>query len=176
MLSIVPLLNGGGLFETGAGGSAPKHVQQFEKEGHLRWDSLGEYMALGASLQHLGEQFENAGALVLGETLDAATASYLMNARSPGRKVHELDNRGSTYYLTQYWARAIADQEMDPALAERFKPVAEALEEKEEVILSELNGTQGPAKDIGGYYKPNLELTTDAMCPSATLNGIIEGL
>ena len=176
MLSIVPLLNGGGLFETGAGGSAPKHVQQFEKEGHLRWDSLGEYMALGASFQHLGEQFDNAGALVLGETLDTATAAYLNNARSPGRKVHELDNRGSTYYLARYWARAIADQEKDPALAERFKPVAEALEEKEEKILSELNATQGPAQDIGGYYKPNLELATNAMRPSATLNRIIEGL
>jgi isocitrate dehydrogenase len=176
MLSVVPLLNGGGLFETGAGGSAPKHVQQFQKEGHLRWDSLGEYMALGASLQHLGEQFENAGALVLGEALDAATASYLMNARSPSRKVHELDNRGSTYYLTQYWARALAGQETDPALAERFKPVAAALEENEETILSELNGVQGPAQDIGGYYKPNPELATGAMCPSATLNGIIEGL
>jgi isocitrate dehydrogenase len=176
MLSIVPLLNGGGLFETGAGGSAPKHVQQFEKEGHLRWDSLGEYMALGASLQHLGEQFENAGALVLGETLDAATGSYLMNARSPSRKVNELDNRGSTFYLTQHWARALADQEKDPALAVRFKPVAAALEENEETIISELNGAQGGAQDIGGYYKPNAELATGAMCPSATLNGIIEGL
>jgi isocitrate dehydrogenase len=176
MLSIVPLLNGGGLFETGAGGSAPKHVQQFEKEGHLRWDSLGEYMALGASLQHLGEQFENAGALVLGETLDAATGSYLMNARSPSRKVNELDNRGSTFYLTQHWARALADQEKDPALAARFKPVATALEENEETIISELNDAQGPAQDIGGYYKPNAELATGAMCPSATLNGVIEGL
>jgi len=176
MLSIVPLLNGGGLFETGAGGSAPKHVQQFEKEGHLRWDSLGEYMALGASFQHLGEQFDNAGALVLGETLDAATATYLNNSRSPGRKVHELDNRGSTYYLAQYWARTIADQEKDPALAERFKPIAAALEENEETILAELNGTQGSAQDIGGYYKPDLELATAALCPSATLNRIVEGL
>jgi isocitrate dehydrogenase len=176
MLSIVPLLNGGGLFETGAGGSAPKHVQQFEKEGHLRWDSLGEYMALGASLQHLGEQFGNVGALVLGETLDSATASYLMNARSPSRKVQELDNRGSTFYLTLYWARALADQGTDPALAARFEPVAAALEKNEETILSELNGAQGPAQDIGGYYKPNAELATGAMCPSATLNGIIAGL
>ena len=176
MLSVVPLLNGGGLFETGAGGSAPKHVQQFEKEGHLRWDSLGEYMALGASLQHLGEQFDNAGALVLGETLDSATASYLMNARSPSRKVNELDNRGSTFYLTIYWARALADQEKDAALAARFEPVAAALEEKEEAIVSELNGAQGSAQDIGGYYKPNAELATGALCPSATLNGIIEGL
>ena len=176
MLSIVPLLNGGGLFETGAGGSAPKHVQQFEAEGHLRWDSLGEYMALGASLQHLGEQFDNPGALVLGEALDAATGAYLMNARSPSRKVHELDNRGSTFYLTQHWARALADQTSDAALAERFAPVAAALEENEDTILSELNGAQGPAQDVGGYYKPDTALATAAMCPSPTLNRIIEGL
>ncbi len=176
MLSIVPLLNGGGLFETGAGGSAPKHVQQFEAEGHLRWDSLGEYMALGASLQHLGEEFDNAAALGLGEALDSATASYLRNARSPSRKVHELDNRGSTFYLTLYWARALADQTADPALAERFKPVASALEENEDVILAELNGAQGSPGDVGGYYQPNEELATAAMCPSGTLNGIIRGL
>ncbi len=173
MLSIVPLLNGGGLFETGAGGSAPKHVQQFQKEGHLRWDSLGEYMALAASLQHLGESFDNPGALVLADTLEKATASYLKNARSPSRKVHELDNRGSTYYLTQYWARALASQTVDPALAQRFAPVAEALEEKEEVILAELNGAQGDPQDIGGYYKPDFDLATRAMCPSGTLNQII---
>jgi isocitrate dehydrogenase len=176
MLSIVPLLNEGGLFETGAGGSAPKHVQQFEKEGHLRWDSLGEYMALGASLQHLGEQFDNAVALLLGEALDTATAGYLRNARSPSRKVHELDNRGSTFYLTLYWARAMADQTDNPAMAERFAPVAKALEEKEETILSELNGAQGPAQDVGGYYMRDQELADAAMCPSATLNGIIESL
>jgi len=176
MLSIVPLLNGGGLFETGAGGSAPKHVQQFEAEGHLRWDSLGEYMALGASLQHLGEEFDNPGALVLGETLDTATAGYLKNARSPSRKVHELDNRGSTFYLTLYWARALADQTSDPALADRFRPVATALEENENVILSELNDAQGPPQDVGGYYQPDQDLATAAMCASATLNGIIRGL
>jgi isocitrate dehydrogenase len=176
MLSIVPLLNGGGLFETGAGGSAPKHVQQFEAEGHLRWDSLGEYMALGASLQHLGEEFDNPGALVLGEALDVATASYLRNARSPSRKVHELDNRGSTFYLTLYWARALADQTSDPALAKRFGPVAAALEENEETILSELNGAQGPPQDVGGYYQPDPDRATAAMCPSATQNGIIRGL
>ena len=176
MLSIVPLLNGGGLFETGAGGSAPKHVQQFEKEGHLRWDSLGEYMALGASLQHLGDEFDNAGALVLGKTLDSATASYLMNARSPSRKVHEIDNRGSTFYLTLYWARALADQTTDPALAARFAPVAAALEANEDAILSELNGAQGSPQDVGGYYRPDTELATAAMCPSETLNGIIKGL
>jgi len=176
MLSIVPLLNGGGLFETGAGGSAPKHVQQFQAEGHLRWDSLGEYMALGASLQHLGEEFDNAGARVLGEALDTATAAYLMNARSPSRKVHELDNRGSTFYLTLYWARALADQSSDPALADRFGPVATALEDNEETILSELNGAQGPPQDVGGYYLPNLESANAVMCPSATLNGVIKGL
>ena len=176
MLSIVPLLKGGGLFETGAGGSAPKHVQQFQAEGHLRWDSLGEYMALAASLQHLGEQFDNAGARVLGEALDSATASYLRNARSPSRKVHELDNRGSTFYLTLHWARALADQRGDAALADRFAPVAAALEEQESVILAELNGAQGPAQDVGGYFMPDQALTDAAMCPSATLNGIIRGL
>jgi isocitrate dehydrogenase len=176
MLSIVPLLNGGGLFETGAGGSAPKHVQQFEKEGHLRWDSLGEYMALGASLQHLGENFDNAEARLLGEALDAATGSYLRNARSPSRKVHELDNRGSTFYLTLYWARAMAEQTSDSAMAERFDPVARALEENEEKILSELNGAQGPPQDVGGYYVRDQALADAAMCPSATLNRIIEAL
>jgi isocitrate dehydrogenase len=176
MLSIVPLLNGGGLFETGAGGSAPKHVQQFEKEGHLRWDSLGEYMALGASLQHLGEQFDNAEARLLGEALDTATAAYLMNARSPSRKVHELDNRGSTFYLTLYWARALADQTDNPGLAERFVPVADALEAAEDTILAELNGAQGPPQDVGGYYFRDEALADSAMCPSGTLNGIIEGL
>jgi isocitrate dehydrogenase len=176
MLSIVPLLKGGGLFETGAGGSAPKHVQQFEKEGHLRWDSLGEYMALGASLQHLGEQFDNPSALVLGDTLDTAVAAYLKNARSPSRKVHELDNRGSTFYLTMYWARALAEQTTDPALAERFGPVAAALEENEDAILAELNGAQGDPQDVGGYYQPLADLAEAAMCPSPILNGIIEGL
>ena len=176
MLSIVPLLNGGGLFETGAGGSAPKHVQQFEKEGHLRWDSLGEYMALAASLQHLGENFDNPGARVLGDALDAATADYLGNARSPSRKVHELDNRGSTFYLTLYWAQALAAQTADAALAERFAPVAAALATHEERILAELDSAQGDAQDVGGYYRPDESMTTQAMCPSQTLNGIIEGI
>ncbi len=173
MLSIVPLLNGGGLFETGAGGSAPKHVQQFRKEGHLRWDSLGEYMALGASLQHLGESFNNAQARGLGEALDSAVASYLRNARSPSRVVHELDNRGSTFYLALYWARALADQTTNPALAEHFAPIATALEENEETILEELNGAQGPPQDVGGYYKPDFDKASAAMRPSPTLNGII---
>jgi len=176
MLSIVPLLNGGGLFETGAGGSAPKHVQQFEKEGHLRWDSLGEYMALAASLQHLGEQFDNASARVLGDALDAATAEYLNNARSPERDVHKLDNRGSTFYLTLYWARALAAQTADPALAQRFAPVAAALSENETQILAELNGAQGAPQDIGGYYMPDQAKADAALRPSATLNAIIDGI
>jgi isocitrate dehydrogenase len=174
MLSIVPLLNGGGLFETGAGGSAPKHVQQFEKEGHLRWDSLGEYMALAASLQHLGETFDNPGARVLGDALDDATAAYLENSRSPSRKVHELDNRGSTFYLTLYWAEALAEQTADPALAERFEPVAKALRDAEHIVLSELNGAQGDPVDLGGYFRPDPALAEAAMRPSSTLNAIID--
>ncbi|GMV03962.1 MAG: isocitrate dehydrogenase, NADP-dependent [Gemmatimonadota bacterium] len=176
MLSVVPLLNGGGLFETGAGGSAPKHVQQFEKEGHLRWDSLGEYMALGASLQHLGERFGNEGALVLGDALDAAVGEYLNNARSPERDVHQLDNRGSTFYLTLYWARALAAQTADAALAGRFEPVAAALAENEDTILAELNGAQGAPQDIGGYYMPDAKKADAALRPSATLNAIVEGV
>jgi isocitrate dehydrogenase len=176
MLSVVPLLNGGGLFETGAGGSAPKHVQQFEKEGHLRWDSLGEYMALSASLQHLGEQFGNAGARVLGASLDTATADYLDNARAPSRKVGELDNRGSTFYLTLYWARALATQDADPGLAERFAPIAAALADNEEAIVTELNGAQGSSQDVGGYYRPDAHRAGAAMCPSSTLNEIIAGV
>ncbi|MDH5761122.1 MAG: NADP-dependent isocitrate dehydrogenase, partial [Gemmatimonadota bacterium] len=176
MLSIVPLLNGGGLFETGAGGSAPKHVQQFTQEGHLRWDSLGEYMALAASLQHLGEKFGNPGARVLGDALDAATAQYLNNSREPSRKVHELDNRGSTFYLTLYWAQALAAQTADAPLAERFTPVAAALSENEERIVAELNGAQGAPQDIGGYYMPDTDQAGSAMCPSPTLNGIIAGV
>jgi len=176
MLSIVPLLNGGGLFETGAGGSAPKHVQQFVKEGHLRWDSLGEYMALSASLQHLGESFDNLGARVLGDALDRATARYLENSRSPSRKVKELDNRGSTFYLTLYWAQALAEQSGDRALAKRFAPVAKALEDNEGRIVEELNAAQGPPQDIGGYYLPDPVRAGTAMRPSAILNEIIDGV
>jgi len=176
MLSVVPLLNGGGLFETGAGGSAPKHVQQFEKEGHLRWDSLGEYMALSASLQHLGEQFANPGARVLGDALDSATADYLKNARSPARGVHELDNRGSTFYLTLYWARALAGQGADPALAERFTPIAAALGDNEETILAELNAAQGSPQELGGYYRPDPARAGASMRPSPTLNAILDGI
>ncbi|MHC5018772.1 MAG: NADP-dependent isocitrate dehydrogenase [Planctomycetota bacterium] len=176
MLSIVPLLNGGGLFETGAGGSAPKHVQQFEKEGHLRWDSLGEYMALGASLQHLGETFGNDGATLLGLALDDATAQYLLNARTPSRKVNEIDNRGSTFYLTLHWAQAVANQTTNADLAAKFKPIAEALAANEATIMDELNGAQGAPQDVGGYYRPDAERCAKAMCPSATLNGILAGI
>ena len=176
MLSIVPLLNGGGLFETGAGGSAPKHVQQFVKEGYLRWDSLGEYMALAASLQHLGEQFDTAGARVLAETLDDATARYLKEGREPARKLGQIDNRGSTFYLTLYWAQALAAQDEDAALKARFAPLAEALAGHEAAIVAELNGVQGRAVDIGGYYRPDMARVTAAMRPSATFNGALASL
>jgi isocitrate dehydrogenase len=176
MLSVVPLLNGGGLFETGAGGSAPKHVQQFEKEGHLRWDSLGEYMALAASLQHLGEQFDNPGARVLGDALDRATANYLQHGREPSRKVHELDNRGSTFYLTLYWAQALAAQNADPGLARRFATVAEELSASENAIIAELAGAQGAPQDLGGYYMPDPARASAAMRPSPALNRIIDSV
>ena len=176
MLSIVPLINGGGLFETGAGGSAPKHVQQFESEGHLRWDSLGEFLALAASLDHLGERYQNAGARLLGATLDDATEQLLLNRKAPSRKVHELDNRGSHYYLALYWAQAMATQTENGELAERFKPVAEALARNEATILAELNGAQGPAQDLGGYFRPDPKRAETAMRPSPTLNEIIAGI
>jgi len=176
MLSVVPLLNGGGLFETGAGGSAPKHVEQFEQEGHLRWDSLGEYMALGASLEHLSEQFDNPGAKILADALDTATGRYLENGRIPSRKVNEIDNRGSTFYLTSYWAQALAEQSADADLAKRFEPVAAALVANEDKIVSELVEAQGEAQDLGGYYKVDIGLMTAAMCPSETLNAIIDGV
>jgi isocitrate dehydrogenase len=176
MLSIVPLLNGGGLFETGAGGSAPKHVQQFVEEGYLRWDSLGEYMALAASLQFLGEEFDNAGARVLADTLDQATARYLQEGREPARKVGQTDNRGSTFYLTLYWAQALAAQTADPALAERFRPVAEALTADEEKIAGELIAAQGSPQELGGYYMPDPKLADAAMRPSGTLNRVIDGI
>ncbi|MDX1494782.1 MAG: NADP-dependent isocitrate dehydrogenase [Longimicrobiales bacterium] len=175
MLSIVPLLQGGGLFETGAGGTAPKHVQQFQKEGHLRWDSLGEYMALAASLQHLGESFDNPGAITLGDALDTATSRYLENARSPSRDVGELDNRGSTFYLALYWARALAEQQADGDLARRFQPVAEALTKNEERILAELTDAQGAPQELGGYYHLDREMTRSAMRPSGTFNEILAG-
>ena len=176
MLSIVPLLNGGGLFETGAGGSAPKHVQQFAQEGHLRWDSIGEYMALAASLQHLADQFNNTGARVLADALDAATSDYLTNARLPSRVVHEIDSRGSNFYLTMYWAQALKAQDTDAELASRFESVGAALSENEELILSEIEEAQGPEQDLGGYYMLDTELATAAMRPSKTFNGIIDGI
>ena len=176
MLSIVPLLNGGGLFETGAGGSAPKHVQQFQEEGHLRWDSLGEYMALAASLQHLGEQFDSEGAAILGDALDSATGQYLQNGRLPSRKVGELDNRGATFYLTMYWAQALAAQKTNPVIAERFASVAGQLVANEQRIIDEMNDAQGSAQDLGGYYKGDVDLLVDAMCPSKTFNQILESI
>ncbi len=173
MLSIVPLMNGGGLFETGAGGSAPKHVQQFQKENHLRWDSLGEFLALAVSFQHLAERFDNAGAKVLGETLDDATTRYLLENKSPSRKVGELDNRGSHYYLAMYWAQALAAQSDNTELAAHFGPIAQKLADAEATIVGELNGAQGTPMDIGGYYYPSPALGKKAMRPSATLNAIV---
>jgi isocitrate dehydrogenase len=176
MLSIVPLMNGGGLFETGAGGSAPKHVQQFDKEGHLRWDSLGEFLAVAASLTHIEDRYNHAGAGVLGRTLDEATTAYLLNNKSPSRKVNELDNRGSHFYLAMYWAKALTEQADDAGLAARFAPVADALAAHEAAIVRELNGAQGEAMDLRGYYRTDAERTASAMRPSATLNGIIDGI
>ncbi|HCC47515.1 MAG TPA: NADP-dependent isocitrate dehydrogenase [Elusimicrobia bacterium] len=176
MLSVVPLLAGGGLFETGAGGSAPKHVQQFQKEGYLRWDSLGEFSALGASLEHLGNMFKNTKALVLAETLDSAIAKFLDTNKSPARKVGEIDNRGSHYYLALYWAQALAVQDKDAALKARFAETAKQLEANEEKISTELIGAQGKPVDMGGYYHPDRERTRAAMRPSAALNGIIDAL
>jgi isocitrate dehydrogenase len=176
MLSVVPLMAGGGLFETGAGGSAPKHVQQLVAENHLRWDSLGEFLALAASLEHLADSFDNPAARLLGATLDTATGRLLEEGRSPSRKVNELDNRGSHFYLAMYWARALADQAEDPALAERFVPVAEALEGAEDRILDELNSVQGAPVDLDGYYFPDAPRATEVMRPSETLNAIIDGI
>jgi isocitrate dehydrogenase len=173
MLSIVPLMNGGGLFETGAGGSAPKHVQQFNKENHLRWDSLGEFLALAVSLEHLGKTFGNKKALVLAETLDAATAKFLEENKSPSRKAGELDNRGSHFYLAMYWAEALV-QSGDSELTAAFGPVSKAFTSNEAKIVSELNEVQGPAVDIEGYYRPSAELAAKAMRPSATLNTALE--
>jgi isocitrate dehydrogenase len=170
MLSVVPLMNGGGLFETGAGGSAPKHVQQFLKENHLRWDSLGEFLALAVSLEFLATATGNPGAQILADTLDRATAELLDKGRSPSRKCGELDNRGSQFYLTLYWAQALAGQTADAALAARFAPLAERLAAEEAVIVGELNAVQGRPVDIGGYYAPDAPLVSAAMRPSATFN------
>jgi isocitrate dehydrogenase len=174
MLSIVPLLAGGGLYETGAGGSAPKHVQQFIQENYLRWDSLGEYLALAVSIEDLGYKSGNTRATVLGKALDTANGRILENDKSPQRKVGELDNRGSHFYLAQYWARALADQRDDTALQAQFTPIAKQLEEQESRIVGELNGVQGRSVDIGGYYKPDAGKTSAAMRPSATLNAIVD--
>ena len=170
MLSIVPLMNGGGLFETGAGGSAPKHVQQFQEEGYLRWDSMGEFLALGVSLEHLGENFKNPQALLLAKTLDQAIGKILDNNRSPARRVGDLDNRGRHFYLAQYWAQALAAQNEDKVLQEYFAPLAKALTENEEKILGELVGGQGKPVDMGGYYHPDFAKTSAAMRPSAIFN------
>jgi isocitrate dehydrogenase len=174
MYSIVPLMNGGGLYETGAGGSAPKHVQQFEAENHLRWDSLGEFLALTVSLEDLAEKNGNKQAEVLAKALDDATGKLLENNKSPSRKTGEPDNRASHYYLAMYWAEALAEQSEDAALKERFAPLAKALNENHDKILSELVEIQGQPVDMGGYYHPDAAKLDEAMRPSATLNAILE--
>ncbi|ABO55596.1 NADP-dependent isocitrate dehydrogenase [Burkholderia vietnamiensis] len=176
MLSIVPLMAGGGMFETGAGGSAPKHVQQFVEEGFLRWDSLGEFLALAASLEHLGNAYHNPKALVLAKTLDRATGKFLDENRSPARKVGGIDNRGSHFYLCMYWAQALAEQTEDAALKAQFEGVAKSLADNEARILEELGAAQGKAQAIGGYYRPDVALTSQAMRPSATLNAIVDAV
>jgi isocitrate dehydrogenase len=173
MLSIVPLMNGGGLFETGAGGSAPKHVQQFEQENHLRWDSVGEFLALAASFEHIADRFGLPTAKVLADTLDQASAQYLLQNRGPSRRCGELDNRGSHYYLATFWAEALAQQQADPGLAARFAPIAAELREQEATIVAELTAVQGRPVDLGGYYQPDPARAEAAMRPSPTLNAII---
>ena len=174
MLSIVPLMNGGGLFETGAGGSAPKHVQQFNQENHLRWDSLGEFLALAVSLEHLSESSSNPQAKVLATALDEATGKLLVSGKSPSRKVNELDNRGSHFYLALYWAQALAAQTDDTDLQQKFAPLAKSLSDNESKIVDELNGAQGSPMEIGGYYYPDSELASNAMRPSATFNSALK--
>lgn len=176
MLSIVPLLAGGGLYETGAGGSAPKHVQQFAEENHLRWDSLGEFLALSVSIEELGEKTNNKKAQVLGRALDAANSKFLKENKSPSRKVNELDNRGSHYFLARFWAEALASQEDDSELKKVFTPIAKSLSEHEAKIVSELNNAQGVKVDMGGYYKPDQNKVSQAMRPSETFNSILAGL
>ena len=176
MLSVVPLMAGGGLFETGAGGSAPKHVQQFVEEDYLRWDSLGEFLAIAASLEHLANRYDNADARVLAKTLDEANGKILDNNKSPARKVGELDNRGSHFYLAMYWAQALAAQNDDAKIKAKFEPIAKALTENEAKIIGELNGAQGKAVDIKGYYHANVELITKAMRPSKTFNDALAPL
>ena len=174
MLSIVPLMNGGGLFETGAGGSAPKHVQQFNKEGHLRWDSLGEFLATAASFEHLADTTKNPRAQILANTLDQATSRLLSEGKSPSRKVNELDNRGSHYYLSLFWAEALTQQSEDAELAASFSELATELRANEQLIMEEMSSVQGAPVDIGGYYYPSADLADGAMRPSATFNGILD--
>jgi isocitrate dehydrogenase len=176
MLSIVPLMNGGGLFETGAGGSAPKHVQQFEEEGYLRWDSLGEFLALAASLEHLAQTTGNKRAKILADTLDKANGRFLESDKSPKRKVGEIDNRGSHFYLALYWAQALAEQSEDAELKARFTKLAKALGDNEAKIVAELNGAQGKPVDIGSYYRPDFDKTSKAMRPSATFNAALAAI
>jgi len=176
MLSIVPLMNGGGLFETGAGGSAPKHVQQFLEEGHLRWDSLGEFLALGVALDFYGEKYDNQKARILGDALDTATEKFLINDKSPSRKVNELDTRGSHFYLAMYWAEAVAEQNKDAELKQTFSKVASELKANEGIISAELIDAQGAAQNIGGYYKPDDSLRSSSMRPSKTFNSILSGI
>jgi isocitrate dehydrogenase len=176
MLSIVPLMNGGGLFETGAGGSAPKHVQQFLKENHLRWDSLGEFLALAVSLEHLGNSNNNAKALVLAETLEDATDKFLENDKSPSRKVGEIDNRGTHFYIAMYWAEGLANQNKDTELKASFSVISDNLKTNENKIIEDLNKIQGNTNSIGGYYQPTDSLADTAMRPNTTLNSILESI
>ena len=176
MLSVVPLLKGGGMFETGAGGSAPRHVQQFMEENHLRWDSLGEFCALVASFEHCAQVFKNDRAQLLADTLDQAIGEHLEQRRAPSRRVNELDTRGSHFYLALYWAQALAKQTKDPELQARFANVAQQMAENEEKIIQELIACQGQPMDIGGYYIPNDEMAAKAMRPSATLNAIVDSI
>lgn len=176
MLSIVPLMNGGGLFETGAGGSAPKHVQQFEKENHLRWDSLGEFLALAASLDHLSNVTKCDRTKLLSDTLNDATTQYLLNNKAPSRKVGESDNRTSHFYVAMYWARSIASQTKDKELASEFLSIAESLEANETIICEEMINAQGRPVDIEGYYFPSIDLASQSMRPSKTFNSIIENV
>ena len=176
MLSVVPLMAGGGLFETGAGGSAPKHVQQLLEEDYLRWDSLGEFLALAASFEHFAEVTGNEHARVLATTLNAANSSFLLNDKSPTRRLGGIDNRGSHYWLGRYWAEELATQDDDSALAAKFAPVAKALASSEEQIIEELIGVQGNPADIGGYCRPDPQQTSKVMRPSATMNAIIDAL
>jgi len=176
MLSVVPLINGGGLFETGAGGSAPKHVQQLLKENHLRWDSLGEFLALAVSFEHLATSTSNARAQILADTLDRATGTFLLENKSPRRKVGELDNRGSHFYLAKFWAQELAKQDQDQELAASFEAVSKALTANEDAIVGELLAVQGSPVDLGGYYRPDAQKAEAVMRPSAKLNEVLASL